>query len=37
MVYAPRAESEIATVIEIIKAGGWWVGGVDLSGGKFQI
>ena len=31
MVYAPRLESEIETVMEIVKAGAWWVGGVDLA------
>ncbi len=31
MVYAPREESDVATVMEIVKAGGWWVGGVDLG------
>jgi len=36
MVYAPREESDIATVMQIIKAGGWWVGGVDLGGENGQ-
>ena len=31
MVYAPQQESEIETVMEIVKAGAWWVGGVDLA------
>ena len=31
MVYAPRQESEVETVMEIVKAGAWWVGGVDLA------
>ena len=31
MVYAPRDESQIKTVMEIVKAGAWWVGGVDLA------
>ena len=31
MIYAPREESEITTVIEIVRAAGWWVGGVDLG------
>lgn len=31
MVYAPRQESQIETVMEIVKAGAWWVGGVDLA------
>jgi hypothetical protein len=34
MVYAPQEESEIMTVMEIVKAGGWWVGGVDLGEGR---
>ena len=34
MVYAPREESDVATVLEIVKAGGWWVGGVDLGAKK---
>jgi len=36
MVYAPREESDVATVMEIVKAGGWWVGGVDLGAGKAE-
>ena len=31
MVYAPRQASDVETVLEIVKAGAWWVGGVDLS------
>ena len=31
MVYAPQQESQIETVMDIVKAGAWWVGGVDLS------
>ena len=31
MLYAPRQESEVETVMEIVKAGAWWVGGVDLA------
>ena len=31
MVYAPRDESQIKTVMEIVKAAAWWVGGVDLA------
>ena len=31
MVYAPRQESDIETVMQIVKAGAWWVGGVDLA------
>ena len=36
MVYAPREEDEIPTVMEIVKAAGWWVGGVDLGDSKDQ-
>ena len=31
MIYAPRNEAEIKTIIEIVRAGAWWVGGVDLA------
>ena len=31
MLYAPRQESEVETGMEIVKAGAWWVGGVDLA------
>ena len=31
MVYAPRDESQIKTVMEIVRAAAWWVGGVDLA------
>lgn len=31
LVYAPRQESDVETVVEIVKAGAWWVGGVDLA------
>ena len=31
MLYTPRDESEIGTVMEIVKAAAWWVGGVDLN------
>ena len=34
MVYAPRHESEVETVMEIVKAGAWWVGSVDLANTK---
>lgn len=34
MVYAPREENDVETVLQIVKAGGWWVGGVDLGRGK---
>ena len=32
MVYAPSNKDEVPIVMEIVKAGGWWVGGVDLRG-----
>lgn len=32
MVYAPCKKEDIDTIIEIVKAGAWWVGGVDLEG-----
>ena len=31
MIYAPREEKDIETVMRIVKAGSWWVGGVDLG------
>lgn len=31
MVYAPRTEDDVGTIIEIVKAAAWWVGGVDLA------
>ena len=31
MVYTPQNAAEIRTVMEIVKAAGWWVGGVDLG------
>jgi hypothetical protein len=31
MVYTPRAENDIDTLMDIVKAAGWWVGGVDLG------
>ncbi|KAL9094211.1 MAG: hypothetical protein Q9163_006554, partial [Psora crenata] len=34
MVYTPQNAGEISTVMEIVKAGAWWVGGVDLGGGE---
>ena len=37
MVYAPREESDVPTITEIVKAGAWWVGGVDLGGKKFLV
>lgn len=33
MVYTPTTEAEVATVLEIVKAAGWWVGGIDLGVG----
>ncbi|KAL9117466.1 MAG: hypothetical protein Q9187_005996 [Circinaria calcarea] len=34
MVYAPRGRDEIDVLMEIVKAGTWWVGGVELKGWK---
>ena len=34
MVYTPREESEVETLMDIVKAAGWWVGGVDLGKSK---
>lgn len=34
MVYAPRTEEQVAVLMEIVRAGAWWVGGVDLWKGK---
>lgn len=31
MVYAPQQESQIETLMDIVKAGAWWVGGVDFT------
>ena len=31
MVYTPQNEIEVQTVMDIVKAAGWWVGGVDLA------
>ena len=33
MVYAPRWEGEVGVLMEIVRAGVWWVGGCVLSGG----
>ena len=32
MVYAPCNEEDVDTILSIVKAGAWWVGGVDLAG-----
>ena len=32
MVYAPRGEREVGVVMEIVRAGAWWVGGAELAG-----
>ncbi|MCJ1372311.1 hypothetical protein MMC20_003534 [Loxospora ochrophaea] len=32
MVYAPRDEKDLPILMEIVKAGGWWVGGCVLNG-----
>lgn len=31
MIYAPKTAEDVDTIIEIVKAGAWWVGGVDLD------
>ena len=31
LIYAPRNEAEVETVMEIVRAGGWWVGGIELE------
>ena len=31
MVYAPRGKAELEVLMEIVKAGGWWVGGLGLG------
>ena len=31
MIYAPKTADDVDTIIEIVKAGAWWVGGVDLD------
>ena len=36
MVYAPQDESQIGIVTDIVRAGGWWVGGVALESGAYQ-
>ena len=33
MVYAPNDESQIGVIMEIVRAGAWWVGGVGLGEG----
>lgn len=34
MVYAPQDISQIGILVEIVRAGGWWVGGVKLGKGE---
>ena len=34
LVYTPQTEAEIDTVMNIVKAAAWWVGGVDLASQK---
>lgn len=31
MVYTPRTERDVETVMNIVRAAAWWVGGVDLG------
>jgi hypothetical protein len=33
MVYAPRDEDEVSIVMDIVRAGAWWVGGCVLQKG----
>ena len=33
MVYAPNDESQIGVLMEIVRAGAWWVGGIGLGEG----
>ena len=33
MVYAPNDESQIGILMEIVRAAGWWVGGIGLGEG----
>jgi len=37
MVYAPRTSEELETVIRIVKAAAWWVGGLDIDGDNEEI
>lgn len=34
MVYAPRWEEEVGVLMEIVRAGVWWVGGCVVGRGK---
>lgn len=34
MVYAPQDESQVGILLEIVRAGAWWVGGVGLGKGE---
>lgn len=33
MIYAPQDKAQIGVLIEIVRAGAWWVGGVGLGKG----
>ena len=33
LVYAPTCESQMAVLMDIVRAGAWWVGGVGLAAG----
>lgn len=33
MVYAPQDETQVGILLEVVRAGGWWVGGVALRKG----
>lgn len=34
MVYAPQDESQVGLLLEIVRAGAWWVGGIGLGKGQ---
>ena len=34
MIFAPPSEAEVDVVMDIVKAGAWWAGGVDLNAGS---
>ena len=36
MIYAPAKEEEIETVVRIVRAAAWWVGGLVLGEGKVE-
>ena len=34
MVYAPQDENQVGVLMEIVRAAGWWVGGIGLENGQ---